>query len=520
MMQRLTSSLRYTRHGKKAPSTFAATVAVAGLLAGCTSAMLENAPADPSQPWKPRTSEAQAGASAYAGSSPDFSVPADPSVTALKASSDINTTRAYGLAELIDIAQSHNPTTQVAWQTARQAALAAGMVEATYLPLITANVIGGKQWVNNALPVPILGRDTETTTISGVSPQIALQWLVFDFGQRSALHEAAKHNSTAANILFNGIHQKIIFDVTRTYYVYGAAQNRVSISRQNLANSQKILAAADARVQKGIGNTVELAQARQAVAQARFGMVQAEGQAQDAYQALLASAGIPPTTTIRIKPITGRKLPADVGAPTERLISAALARRPDVLASLAAAKASQSGIKAAEAEFMPKVFLGAVAADGSTHLSASGLPTLGQQASASGFMIGATMPLFDGGLRAAQLKNAQSVAQVAQTTHHQTLNDAAREIVVSVNTLRSALASYRAASALASAAAVTYDAALESYSAGVGDITVATAADTGLLTARQAQSDAYAASLVAAANLAFMLGSMTSQEAAVGIAGR
>lgn len=494
---------------------------LACLLAACTSDMLKSAPDDPAKPWTPPQEQAGTQTSpASPGAPPDFSVPSNPAAAALQPTPGISNTRMYGLAELIDVAQNNNPQTQIAWQAARQAALATGMVEATFLPLITANVIGGRQWVTAPLPLPIGSRDTQSTTISGVSPQIALQWLVFDFGQRSALRDAAKHNSTAANILFNGVHQKIIFDVTRTYFVYDAAHSRVGISRQNLANSQQILQAAEARVEKGTGTTVELAQAKQAVAQARLGVVQADGQAKDAYQALLAAAGIAPMTQIRIKPVNGRHLPQDVGAPTERMITAALARRPDVLASLSAVKASQSGIKVAEAEFMPKVFLGAVAADGSTNLSATGLPSIGQQASTSGVMIGATLPLFDGGLRAAQLSNAQSVAAATQATHHRTVNDAAREIVVSTNTLRSALASYHAASALASAAATTYDAALEGYRAGINDITTATVAGSGLLTARQARSDAYAASLVAAANLAFMLGSMTSQEAASSLLGQ
>ena len=40
----------------------------------------------------------------------------------------------YTLPELIDIAQRHHPETREAWEKARQAALAVGIAEATYLP--------------------------------------------------------------------------------------------------------------------------------------------------------------------------------------------------------------------------------------------------------------------------------------------------------------------------------------------------------------------------------------------------
>ncbi|QRG08402.1 hypothetical protein EZH22_08985 [Xanthobacter dioxanivorans] len=79
-------------------------------------------------------------------------------------------------------------------------------------------------------------------------------------------------------------------------------------------------------------------------------------------------------------------------------------------------------------------------------------------------------------------------------------------ICVAGNALRAALESHKAASALASAASTTYDAALAAYRNGVGTVTVA---DSGLLDARQAQADA----LIGAADLAFVVGAMTSGDA-------
>lgn len=190
------------------------------------------------------------------------------------------------------------------------------------------------------------------------------------------------------------------------------------------------------------------------------------------------------------------------------------------IASLSAMKASRAGITAAEAGFMPKVCLGAIAAGGNSSLSASNLPNIAQISSASGVVVGASMPIFDGGLRAAQLRNAESRAAASEATFKRVRDEAAREIVVAANTLRSALASYTAATALAQAAQTTYDAAFSAYQAGVGNISVATEADSGLLTARQAQSDGHAASLVAAANLAFALGAMTSSDVASGLVAR
>ncbi|MET3352884.1 UNVERIFIED_ORG: outer membrane protein TolC [Xanthobacter viscosus] len=157
-------------------------VPACALLTACATNALDTAPADPSQPWTPT---AQSATPAGAETTPqartetapvrDFSVPSEPVAGVLKPTPDISRDKPYGLADLIDIAQNQNPATRIAWQQARQAALASGMVEATYLPLITANVIGGYQKYENPLPLAIGSVNQITSTTQGVSPQVALQ---------------------------------------------------------------------------------------------------------------------------------------------------------------------------------------------------------------------------------------------------------------------------------------------------------------------------------------------------------
>ncbi|MFT0893083.1 TolC family protein [Pseudochelatococcus sp. G4_1912] len=481
------------------------TMAVLACLAltACATDAMKLAPTAPDQPWKPGNQQTTGGAV-------DFSLPADPALSQLHDNVTIDTKRSYGLAELIDIAQRGNPATRIAWEHARQAALAVGMVEATYLPMITANVIGGRQKASTPVDLPIAGERQLNATLSGVSPSLALQWLLFDFGQRQAVAGAAREVSYAANVMFNASHQKLIFDVANAYYLYGAATSALDIAHHTLRNSREIRSAVEARLANGRATTVEVAQARQLVAQSELRLVKAEGQARDAYQAVLAAMGINATVKIKINGATKRNLPAKVDATTDNMIKAALSRRPDVIASYAALKASQSGIAAAEAEFMPKVFVAGGVTKSSTGFNASGLPTIGNQATGMGFLVGATMPIYDSGLRAAQLKNAQAQASASEQVFRKTQLAAVTEIVVASNALRTALESHKAATALLKAAAITYDAAIDAYKNGVGTLTVVTEANSGLLDARLAQADAHAASLITAANLAFMTGSLTS----------
>ncbi|PXW61928.1 outer membrane protein TolC [Chelatococcus asaccharovorans] len=494
-----------------------ACVVVSVALAGCAQNAESLAPSSPSQPWTPGNTTGssllpRSDASQGAGASVrDFSVLGNAAVAELPPPPQTQAGKVYQLPELIDIAARNNPVTRIAWEQARQSALAVGIAEATFLPLITANAVGGVQ--NTDTPVQALGVQRYlNTTARGVSSSVALQWLMFDFGQRSAVVDAARQVSLAANVMFNASHQKLIFDVTRTYYQYGAARTRMEIADQTLRNSRAILDAAVQREKGGLGTTVEVAQARQQVAQSELRRVVAEGQERDAYQALLAAMGVSPTLSIKVASAGNRRLPSPVSMPMEDMIKLALVRRPDVLASYATIKASEAGVEAAKADVLPKVFVAGGLATGSGSFNASGLPTIGQQTSATGVLVGATMPLYDAGVRSANLRAAQSRVSAAHDIFKKTQQEAVREMVVASNAVRSALQSYQAATRLTEAATITYDAALDAYRNGLGTITAATAADTGLLDARQARADAHAAALVAASNLAFVLGAMTSRD--------
>lgn len=471
-------------------------------LSGCVTDSVKRAPASPSTPWQPSGQTSQEVADSFA-------VPENRQVLDQPLVPKIEQNHVYSLPELINIAQLENPDTRIAWQQARQAALAVGLSESLFLPMISANVIGGYQHTRTPLSQNILGQNKLDTNTHAVIPALVLQWLVFDFGQRKALLKAAEQASFAANIGFNGIHQKIIYDVTRTYYQYGAAQSRYQKTEEMLSNSKKILAAAEAKRQQGIGTSLEVAQVTQLVAQAELNRVVAQGVQRDAKQALLASTGLPANSTLNIDSPEYQTPSLHVIPPNQKMIEQALARRPDVLASYALAQAAKEGITAAEASYMPKIVLAGGLAHARTSFDIQGLPTIGPQTSSSNILLAVSLPLYDGGMRAIRVQEAQSRAASANETFEKTREMAAREIVVSSDVLESAMASNTAAVNLVKTALITYDAAFDAYKHGVGTITVVNEAANNLLLAQQLEIDARTSVLVAVANLAFVMGEMT-----------
>lgn len=418
----------------------------------------------------------------------------------------------YSLPELIGLAQQNNPLTRIAWLEAEQAAIAAGMVKATYLPILSASVIGGYQRAKFSSEIDLGPFEIEPpsarTSISGVVPALSLKWLLFDFGKRDALYGVASDLAFASRAKFTATHQAIIFNVSRTFFEFSTARQNTELAQQHLKNSNALKTAAKARFDEGVATSIEVAQANQLAAQAKLIVVQRQGTERDTYQALLSSIGLNPTTKLQVAKASDRELPRFDQLPNDKALQDALAYRPDLIATDAARKAAEKGIDSAKANFMPKVALIGVASTGNTSFNVNGLGETGPNSASQAILLGVTIPIYDGGLRRMQLREAEARAKAARELVRKTQNDALLEMHLAANALRSALEAYEASSELVKAASVTYDAASEAYRVGVGNMMLATEAANGLLDAQQAQSIAYSAALIASANLAFMMGQL------------
>ncbi len=482
-------------------------------LAGCATSALDMAPDRPDRPWTPATTQSgeiipgKQGVP-QAANGPGYVLPSSTARAGVPLPHALDGNKVYSLPELIDIAEANNPSTRIAWNEARRVALAAGIAESSYLPKVQVSAVltylGASSGGNANLGASAAGPGTgvglqSSTSGTGAISAVSLQWLLFDFGERSAIIDAAKQASVIANIAFTAVHQQLIYNVALAFYAHAAADARLATATQSLANTKAVQAAAEDRFKREIGTIIEVAQARQATAQANLAVVQATGGAQDAYLALISAMGISPLTRIKVADASGRTLSATLAEPVESFINEALARRPDVLSAYAAQQASLAAVRAAQAESLPKAFLAATGSYNSGSLGVTAIPSIGQgdatlNLSGNRFggiiLAGVALPLYD----AARLTRIR--------------DDAVRQIVLADNALRTSLAAHTAAQALLSAAQTTFDAALAAYRSGVGSITDLTLADTQLLQARNATSDAYSTALSAAATLALATGAL------------
>src|SRR6202012_3184266 len=118
---------------------------------------------------------------------------------------------------------------------------------------------------------------TDNGSLNGTVSALSVQWLLFDFGQREAVVDAAKQGSVISNIAFTAAHQQLIYGIALAFYAHAAAKARLATATQSLKNAQAVQTAAEDRYQHGFGTVTEVAQARQGTAQANLAVVQATG---------------------------------------------------------------------------------------------------------------------------------------------------------------------------------------------------------------------------------------------------
>ena len=116
--------------------------------------------------------------------------------------------KTYTLAELINLAEQHNPDTRVAWQQAKSRADALGIARGALYPTLSAVAIAA-----SIRQAPLIGEYFHRQTLGIFEPVLQVEYLVFDIGGRSGAIDAAKADLLASDFAFNDTHRRIIYQV-------------------------------------------------------------------------------------------------------------------------------------------------------------------------------------------------------------------------------------------------------------------------------------------------------------------
>ncbi len=444
-------------------------------------ASAQSAPASPNRPWH---SPAERQVEDDARRLRDFRLGADP-------------THSYSLAELIDLAETHNPETRVAWERARAQAAALGIARSELYPTLAVVALSATRrgeilFINNFF--------RQTTQYFQVS--LALNYTVFDFGARSGRIDAAKAEVLAANFGFNDTHRKVIYEVQQAYYRLNS-MGQEEAARASLSNAKAVQEAAEDRLAHGLATLPDVLEARSVTAQAEYDLQAVLGAQEIARGDLATAVGTSATALIHVQPLEQLPTPDSIGDTVDQAINRALEQRPDLLQQVAEIRSANARVKEARAAYYPALTL-------NVSPNVQSLYGLQQQFDwahmsdvAGGLGFNLRWTIFDGGARKNKLAEALANVHAAEAQVNVTHDRIADQVWAAYSNLNTAFRQRQAAIALLEAASQSYAAALESYNYGVRTLLDVTAAQRTLAQARSADVQARTQVLTSLADLAF-----------------
>lgn len=414
----------------------------------------------------------------------------------------------YTLAELIELAEHHNPSTRIIWERAKQRARELGLAKSSYYPQLEGLAVSGDQRLINPFPKPLARRGYTVVEVPFVEPEVTLQYLLFDFGKRGATVDSARAQRLAAGADFIQTNQALAFRVASTYYLLLTAQERLQATRETLRTAQTTQDAAESRLSNGLATLPDVLNARAETSQAVFDMESADGDEKIARVKLTETVGAEPSPKITIDGEKSASLPDALTMSIEALIDRAMTDRPDLMAQTLRIRAAGGGVRAARAEYNPQILLSGSIAQTSVWPTAD----FGQFGPASlptwTVTLGIQWRIFDGGTRKNELLIAQSKQREAEDQFTAQEDQVTREVWTAYIAFRTALRKHEAAVALLKSANESYSASLDAYKYGVKNLIDVVTAEKQLALARLSSVSARSELFLEAVNLEFTTGNL------------
>jgi len=420
----------------------------------------------------------------------------------------LDPTHPYTLAELIDIAEQHNPATRVVWEHAKQAARELGLAKSAYYPKLDALAVFGDERLINPFPEPLAPRGYVMVELPEVRPEVTLQYLIFDFGKREASVDLAREEKLAAGADVIQVNQALAFRVASAYYELVTAEERLQATQDTLRTAQTTQDAAENRLNNGLATLPDVLNARAQTSQAVFDEESADGDEKIARVKLAEAVGADPSPNIVIDSQRAAPLPDRLTMSIDALIDRAMKNRPDLMAQVLRLRSAQANIRAAKAQYKPQVTLSGSVAQTSLW-PASDYGTLGAASEPTwSVALGIHWRIFDGGARKNELLIAESKRREANDELTEIHDQTTRQVWTAYIGFRTALRKQDAAVALLEAANASYSASLDAYKYGVRNLVDVVTAENQLAQARLSSVSARSELFLEAVNLEFATGTL------------
>jgi len=306
--------------------------------------------------------------------------------------------------EAIQVALKNQPSIRQAQAKVAQFHGGVRSAQGTLYPQISANASG----IQNSNSAFTSGGSKGWITTATIS----LAQLLYDFGKSKAVLSQAIYQEVIAIQQLHQAELDVRKSVRLAYITFQQARQLEGYSAGNVANRQRQLDLAEARLRAGVGVPSEVVQAKAALAAATTSLSTSQATLSLARSALALAMGIDPRTELNVaENEMAANVAEDALTPesTEQMVRQALLHRPEILASKAQVDAAHASVRVARSGGAPTLSLtGNLGSRGTGRAFTSENAAIG---------LGLSWSLYDGGARSGAVRSAEAlVTQAKEST--------------------------------------------------------------------------------------------------------
>ena len=394
-----------------------------------------------------------------------------------------------GLPELIEMGICTNPALNREYMTVKSNEAAVGQAKSEYLPSVTAS---GSASVSGSKVEK--GEYNKNYPYSG---NVGLDWLLFDFGGRSARLEKMKAYLSSAEFNYNAQLQETILSINNAYLKLLGAKEVLSSAKDSEKSYKKAYEESKRRHDLGLVALSDKLLAKTSYEQSKLATVKAENSVKQAQGNLAALLNLSPNTTFDLatppkdKDITKLETSEDV----EKLMELALEQRPELKSKESSVTAAKENISAVRSTTLPSL-----SATGSAGYGDSWRKSNPYQLSTSaGLRL--SVPLFTGFADTYKVAAAEYQYRQAQYGLEETQSSIRNEVWAAYQDYQTAVEAYEISKAVLDSAKENERVAMKSYEVGKGNILNLLTATSQMSDARQGFVNAFYSVLISKANL-------------------
>ncbi len=329
------------------------------------------------------------------------------------------------LVELITAAQTVSPSVSQSLAHIEAARANQALAHSALVPNVNAQISGTRGVSQPGIPVA-------TTAAAGVQAA----WELDLVGANRAVSSAARANLQASQALWHDARVSVAAEVAHLYYSLSTCTRQLQLAQRDAASRAETARLTDISAKAGFLAPAVAAMARASAADGRSRTAQQSAQCDIETKALvaltalsepilkqkLAGAGV---NTIEVAPIFVASVPAQT-----------IAQRPDVFAAERDVVVASAQVGSAKAQRLPRLTLnGSI---GALRVSSGGVD---QSVSTWSFgPLALSLPLLDGGARAAAVKSSEANYQAAVVAYQAKVRNAVREVEEALVNLHSTAA--------------------------------------------------------------------------------